>query len=733
MKRFSYRSPYSCSGAGNALLLFLCICVQGLHSVENYKSLDLADDAIYPVLEGVSNFVAVPCATSAHPELWVFSSTPYRLRPVGQDVVPNSYDQPQYPYDPGFKPIPLYGDPEPLPTIIGPGFHNLILREDGLFDLVHGGSLQYYRHTGSLDSPAFEVRETLVEGDPRQLESLSIKRHGEKFVGDVNSDGVPDLVFMHYDRSKYENPWLSRPGGLRPWELENLPEIGPSKDYEIMGPFRGNDIEGRSTAKPWTLELMWAPGHWHGSGQLKFAEPRPVYYGTSDYPVLWEQYQNRAYPRLIESDEGSYIALLEPMGRAFCLPILHADAVSLHLGKAETLLSDSADLSAMLKGGGTSGVIDVNGDGVDEFLVRGGAFGGVLVLAGERPGNYREVAVLRRTGAGAKVTGLEVSVSERVEMTGDSWPDLLIGTAPGSLFVFPGTDNPLVYEGPVFPKTPEGFIYTQRARSHTNLQGPQERSWGYLNPHAADFDGDGFIDLLLNDNTSWPILLRGTTEPLVYEKTEPFTYRGRTLQVQWRTKLAVVPAEWNFHKTERACVAYLDLDRGLSVGVPVSTGSTEIGEIIPLLTEAGNPLVLCGFNGQSGRTKISLHDWDEDGDWDLVFGTAGGLLSYFDSRMPYGFNEFREKFGFRLGAQPYVWINVGTSQFPVFEDSGPRRIGILNTDSPLDPGIFMAGYHCFSIDPTDLDGDGKLDFIAANEHGEVMYFYSHEFVTQGWE
>jgi hypothetical protein len=684
-------------------------------------------DSVFPVLDSNADIIAVP-GPEGRTDLWVMSREPYRLRPVGIDTPDEWFDQSNYPFDVSFENIPLYGQPEQLAAQLPSGFYNVIHREDGLFDLVHGRSLTYHRHVGTLEEPAFESHRIAIGGDPRELEALRVFRHGEKFVGDVNGNGVPDLMFMHLDDRRHRNPWISRPGGVRPWEMERDRRVGPSEDPENIGRFRGNDIEDVPTAKTNTLELMWAPGTRDAAGRLSFAEPRPVFLGRTDYPVVWERFQNRAMPRMLETPRGRFIMLIEPMGRAVALPLLHADEEVVQVGRAEPLLADGPMFSALVMSGGTGGIVDINGDGRLEILIRGGAWGGLTVLAGDGPGDYREVAVLRRTGEGGRVAGIELSMTERVDLDGNGIEDIIIGTAAGSLFIYEGTEDPLVYRGPYFATMPGGFVFFNRAREHTNLQGPQEISWGYMNVHAADFDGDGHVDLFINDNTSYPQLLRGTGERYAFAQPETITYRGHPLPVQWRTKLVVIPAEDNFAGTGLACIAFIDLDRGLSVAVPASPGSSEIARIVPLLTEAGEGLVLCGFNGQSGRTKVKFADWTGNGVKDLVFGTAGGLLPFFDPELPYDPQEFRQQFGFRQQAQPYVWENLGSDRDPVFDAAGPRRIGI-DREGVLSPDLFRFGYHVFSIDPTDLTGDGSLDFIAADENGLVRYFLEGDFAT----
>ena len=43
-----------------------------------------------------------------------------------------------------------------------------------------------------------------------------------------------------------------------------------------------------------------------------------------------------------------------------------------------------------------------------------------------------------------------------------------------------------------------------------NLQGPQEKGWGYTQPELFDWDADGTLDLIGNDNTATFRLLKRT-------------------------------------------------------------------------------------------------------------------------------------------------------------------------------------------------------------------------------
>jgi hypothetical protein len=100
-----------------------------------------------------------------------------------------------------------------------------------------------------------------------------------------------------------------------------------------------------------------------------------------------------------------------------------------------------------------------------------------------------------------------------------------------------------------------------RAGSSGSIQGPAERSWGYTVPSVADWDGDGFLDVMMNDIWGHVRLYRnpgrkgtldleppqpvevewnGATPELAWGWEKP---KGKELLAQWRTRALMY--DWN--------------------------------------------------------------------------------------------------------------------------------------------------------------------------------------------
>ena len=120
-----------------------------------------------------------------------------------------------------------------------------------------------------------------------------------------------------------------------------------------------------------------------------------------------------------------------------------------------------------------------------------------------------------------------------------------------------------------------------------------------------------------------------------------------------------------------------------------------LGEVFKLWTGELNPFINIGLVDYTGAPTIkpTLTDLDGDSDLDLVVGSRGGAIHYFE--------------------------NTGTSANPGFTE----RNGTAN---PLD-SVTVGSYSTPSF--TDLDGDGDQDLIVGNEYGDIAYFENTGTVT----
>jgi hypothetical protein len=102
---------------------------------------------------------------------------------------------------------------------------------------------------------------------------------------------------------------------------------------------------------------------------------------------------------------------------------------------------------------------------------------------------------------------------------------------------------------------------------------------------------------------------------------------------------------------------------------------------------------------------MAVTDWDEDGKWDILFGTNRAAQKYFVDDAP-------------KEATPFWLRNMGTNSQPRFES--PKLITLSDGE------VIGFDVHCASVWPTDLDGDGHEDLIVGAEDGKIYRFMRDE-------
>ncbi len=206
-----------------------------------------------------------------------------------------------------------------------------------------------------------------------------------------------------------------------------------------------------------------------------------------------------------------------------------------------------------------------------------------------------------------------------------------------------------------------GRVIRPMAGPNGSIQGPCEAKWGYSTQTVADWDGDGLPDLLLNSilgKVLWyknigtrqkpqlaaaqPIEVEwnGAQPALAYGWLRP---EGKALLTQWRT--TPVGVDWN--KDGLTDLVMLDqegylafFERAKQDGKLVlkhpqrvlcaadatqAPGASDKGGKVktPVAMKPGEPLRLnAGIAGKSGRRKICIMDWDQDGKLDILLNSA---------------------------------------------------------------------------------------------------------------
>ena len=286
---------------------------------------------------------------------------------------------------------------------------------------------------------------------------------------------------------------------------------------------------------------------------------------------------------------------------------------------------------------------------------------------------------------------------------GDGDWDLVCGNSAGRLAFIENRSGPGVFPPewaePVLMSA-GGETINIRAGDNGSIQGPAERSWGYTVPSVADWDGDGFLDVMMNDIWGHVRLYRnpGRKGTLDLEKPVP-------VEVEW---------------------------------------------------EGGTPELAWGWERPAGReilgpwrTRALMHDWNRDGLADLIMLDHEGVLAYFE--------RFRDRSGmlklkhprrafFRDDlSKPCVWGSTiprrsGRRQFCIADWTRDGKEDILLNGGNVQlyrqlreeggKWIFSMGGglgkrklagHATCPTVVDFDGDGIPEAVAGAEDGRFFY------------
>lgn len=305
----------------------------------------------------------------------------------------------------------------------------------------------------------------------------------------------------------------------------------------------------------------------------------------------------------------------------------------------------------------------------------------------------------------ADLYGASLAVPELVDWDQDGDLDIVSGNSLGHIQFFEnkGSNTLPVFKQPQDLKAGGYDIHIQPGYNQ-DIQGPYEARWGYPCPAVYDWTGDGLPDILTGDaRGKFNIYVNsGKQGKPKLEPEHPLYLDGLDMHGTWRVRPGVG------RLGEKNAYIVLDEDdefhlyRQLDHFNLTDGGKLMIGDSMPIRANFRG-------GGETGRSKIHIVDWDQDGVKDLLVGTPRySTIPEPKKGMPYRLKN--------NGAAVLFLRNSGSEEKPVFEYPVPlrfkgKRINLGQHSCAPTTGVFGPG--------------NSLNLLVGDETGR-FYFYERK-------
>jgi hypothetical protein len=258
------------------------------------------------------------------------------------------------------------------------------------------------------------------------------------------------------------------------------------------------------------------------------------------------------------------------------------------------------------------------------------------------------------------------------------------------------------------------FVHTNGAYGDKLL--PETMGGGVA---AFDVDGDGDIDLLFVDSGSWP------HHPSGKPKAPPVAlYRNDTVP-GGPLRFTDVTHEWGLDATGSSPLYGM----GVAVGDYDGDGRPDIFltglGVNRLLHNEGKRFVdvtrAAGVGGAADQwsTGATFIDYDNDGDLDLFVCNYVRWSKEIDFKLDFRLTGVGRAFGPPQnyeGSFPYLYRNDGNGKFTDVSEKSGVQVKNAATKLPMAKSLAVA--------PVDVDGDGWIDLLVANDTVRKFFFHN---------
>lgn len=306
----------------------------------------------------------------------------------------------------------------------------------------------------------------------------------------------------------------------------------------------------------------------------------------------------------------------------------------------------------------------------------------------------------------AKLFAGSLAVPTIVDWDGDGVLDIVAGNSEGRILFLRnrGSNRKPAMEPGVALFAGGREIHVQPGYK-ADIQGPGEARWGYISPNVFDWNDDGLPDILASDSTSrhYVYLNEGTKQSPKLGHEHALYLDGLDLHGTWRVRPGVGKIDGR--------TAYIALDDDDEFHLYWRIDNFNLSDGGKLRMEDGST-IRSNFlpSGATGRSKIEVVDWDNDGVIDLLVGTPK------HHSIPNPETGLPRALGLP-GTMVLFLKNVGSNAKPAFR----FPVGLQHKRKNIYLGHHEIGASAGELGP----GNGK-NIVVSREDGSLFFFQREE-------